>query len=147
LPLFADGLKRIRRNLQLIQAGEVRPPLEKIGYFTPEQLEALNAMRRDKNFEPLNGEVVFRGKHLHDSRCVENGYTIDEILEQIQAAFTADATVHYTVKLTALRSRLRRSDRDGIMVIDEAVFECTGKYPRAELFSIIPRGDGRKIQK
>jgi hypothetical protein len=145
LPLFADGLKKIRANLLRIGAGETRPPLIRIGYFSPEQLAELNQLRLKNNLPQLNGEIVFRGTHLHQSRCVRDGYTLDEILEQIQAAVTVESTVHYTVKLTALRSRQQRTDRKGALVVDEAVFECTVRHPRAELFSVIPRGDGKKV--
>jgi hypothetical protein len=42
-----------------------------------------------------------------------------------------------------MRNPNKRLDHDGIPVNDEVVFECTGKYPYATLFSVIPRGDGR----
>jgi len=29
-------------------------------------------------------------------------------------------------------------------VLDRAIFECTQRKPRAELFSVIPKGDTRK---
>ena len=147
MPLFADGLKKIRANLRRIHAGDIKPPLVKIGRFTTDQLAMLNQLRHEKNFSALNGDSVFRGKHLYNSRCTEDGYSIEEVLEQITSAIGGTATVHYTAKFTALRSAQRRTDRSGVAVVDEAVFECTSRYPSAELLSVIPRGDGKKSGK
>ena len=38
---------------------------------------------------------------------------------------------------------IREWTDNGNLVHDEAVFECTGRYPYADLYSVIPKGDGR----
>jgi hypothetical protein len=35
-------------------------------------------------------------------------------------------------------------DHNGILVNDEAVFECSGRQPFADLYSVVPVGDGLK---
>jgi|GEM_PF-2547307 len=42
-----------------------------------------------------------------------------------------------------MRAQAGRVDAGGNLIYDEAVFECTGNFPFAHLFSVIPRGDGR----
>jgi len=45
-----------------------------------------------------------------------------------------------------LRNPDQRMDHNGIFVNDEAVFECSGRHPYAELYSVIPEGDGLKMK-
>ena len=142
MPLSDDGLLRIRDNLAQAQAGE-RPSAVKIGFFTPEQLAQINKVRTSKGFPALLPEIVFHGLHLYKSRCVEDGYTIRHILEQIQSAFSDASVVDFSARSSVLRNPNKRTDHNGNLVNDEAVFECTGRYPYADLFSVIPRGDGR----
>jgi hypothetical protein len=143
MPLFADGLKKIRKNLLDAQSGR-RPRLDRIGFFTREQLAAINAAREAKGFAALDLYIVFRGKHLYDSRCIADGYSIEEVLEQVQSAFSEGAVVMFTPPSSILRNPIKRVDRNGCLVNDEAVFECTSQHPYAELYSVIPRGDGKK---
>jgi hypothetical protein len=142
MPLYASGLKTIRQNLLRIQAGQ-KPLVKKVGFFTPEQLTEINAARAVHNFPALRSEINFHGKHLYESRCLENGYTVDQILDQIQSAFSDASVIHFTPPSSLLRNPNKRADHDGILVNDEAVFECTGGFPYAYLYSVIPRGDGR----
>jgi len=142
LPLFADGLKRIRRNLVQIQSGE-KPRLEKIGFFTPDQLIHINEARIANGFQPLLPEVVFHGAHLYRSRCIKNGYSIDQVLDQIESAFSITSVVNFSPPSSVMRNLNKRKDYNGKLVNDEAVFECTARYPYAELYSVIPKGDGR----
>lgn len=44
-------------------------------------------------------------------------------------------------KMTALKNSTKRADRYGNSVRDEVVLECSRKYPKAELYSVVPRGD------
>lgn len=46
--------------------------------------------------------------------------------------------------MTALRSTFGRDDGYGNEVFDEAIFELTARKPKAELYSIIPKGDRNK---
>lgn len=142
MPLYADGLKKIRRNLTLIQAGE-RLKVQRVGFFTTEQLTQINEARASIGLPALWSEIVFHGRHLYNSRCVGNGYTIDQVLEQIQSAFSDTAVLDFSSPSTVIRNPIKRIDQDGKLVNDEVVFECTARHPFADLFSVVPRGDGR----
>ncbi|WP_199189387.1 hypothetical protein [Trinickia dabaoshanensis] len=63
---------------------------------------------------------------------------------QIASALAADAVVMPNAKMTALESVTRREDRYGNVVRDRAVLELTQRKPRAELYSVIPKGDANK---
>jgi len=143
LPLFADGLRKIRRNLVQLQTGD-RPKIVKIGFFTPGQLAQINQARASEGFRPLLPEIVFRGQHLYRSRCEGDGYTIDSVLEQIRSAYSDESIVEFSTGSSLLRNPNKRIDHNGYLVNDEAVFECTGRYPYADLLSVIPRGDGKR---
>jgi hypothetical protein len=142
LPLYADGLRKIRHNLVQAQSG-LRPRAVKVGFFTAKQLIHINEARTSKGFPALLPEIVFHGAHLYRSRCVRDGYTIDQVLEQIQSAFSNSSEVDFSASSSILRNPNRRMDHNGKLVNDEAVFECTGRYLYADLFSVIPIGDGR----
>jgi hypothetical protein len=142
LPLYADGLRKIRHNLAQAQCG-LRPRIVKIGFFTAEQLAHINEARAAKGFPALLSEIVFHGAHLYRSRCVRDGYTIDQVLEQVQSAFSDSSEVNFSASSSTMRNPDQRMDHNGYLVHDEAVFECTGRYPYADLFSVVPRGDGR----
>jgi len=142
LPLFADGLKKIRKNLETVQSGQ-RPKLVRVGFFTREQIEKINLDRQSKGHPPLEPEIVFHGRHLYESRCVRNGYGIEEVLCQIESAFSTDSIANFLPPSSTLSNPKKREDRRGNQVNDEAVFECTSRHPYADLFSVIPRGDGR----
>lgn len=142
MPLFADGLKKIRNNLHKIEAGE-RPQMARIGIFTETQLKFINEKRSEDGLLPIEAVILFVGRHLYKSRCVEDGYTIEEVMLQIENAFAEDSIVNCD-RGTALVSSKDRDDGNGHRSIrDEAVFECTQKHPNPELYSIIPRGDGK----
>jgi hypothetical protein len=142
LPLYADGLRKIRRNLTQVQSG-VRPWVAKIGFFTPEQLIQINEARVSMGFPALLPEILFHGTHLYNSRCVGNGYSIDQVLEQIQSALSDAAVVDSSRSSLVLYNPNKRMNQDGMLVTDRAVFECTGRYPYADLYSVVPEGDGR----
>jgi len=94
LPLYADGVRKIRHNLAQAESG-LRPRIVKIGFFTPEQLTQINKARAATGFPLLLPEIVFHGAHLHKGRCVRDGYTIDQVLEQIQSAFSDSSEVNF----------------------------------------------------
>lgn len=142
MPLFADGLRKIERNLRAIARGERVSPV-KIGRFTDDQLTCINQLRNDESFAPIDPVILFIGKHLFKSRCEKDGYTIEEVLVQISSVFVDEAEVLEGLS-TVLRSRAVRIDFRGCLVRDEAVFECTQRHPHAELLSVIPKGDRRK---
>ncbi|WP_256205946.1 MULTISPECIES: hypothetical protein [unclassified Pseudomonas] len=49
-----------------------------------------------------------------------------------------------TIHMTALRSTIGRNDGYGNEIYDEAIFELTARKPKAELYSIVPKGDRNK---
>jgi hypothetical protein len=142
VPLFADGIRKIRKCLELVAAGK-RSPYVKIGVFTPDQLGAINAIREEDEMEPIEAIIVCDGKHLYRSRCIKDGYSIDEVVEQTEIAFESATEAGRGGWSTILRNPGTRIGKEGHIVKDELVFECHQKHPNAALFSVIPRGDGR----
>jgi hypothetical protein len=143
MPLYASGLKKIRRNLLQVQSGQ-KPWVAKIGFFTPTQIAQINAARIAMGFPPLHPEILFHGGHLYDSRCVKDHYTIDQVLKQIVSAFSDAAVVDPSPPSVVIRNPNKRIDHNGKLVNDEAVFECSGRKPHADLYSVVPVGDGLK---
>ena len=89
-------------------------------------------------------EIVVIGKHIHDSRIVRDDYTVEDVLTQIASALAADSVVVASRRMTALDAPKRRADGYGNWVRDRAILELTQRRPRAELFSVIPKGDANK---
>lgn len=143
MPLNNDAERLIRANLEAIKNGG-RGRLVVIGTLTPRQLEDLNAAQAKRGFEPMNSEVVFIGRHSYVSRCDGDGYTIEDVIQQITWAMHESALIYTAVKMNALKSQRPRNDGYGNQILDKAVLECTGKYPNPELFSVIPIGDKNK---
>jgi hypothetical protein len=90
---------------------------------------------------------VFIGKHTYDSRIQRDGYTIEDVVDQIASALDLTASVLPIAGMTAMENPVRRADRYGKMVRDRVVFECTTRYPRPELYSVMPKGDINKPNK
>lgn len=144
MPLNDDAMDILRASLEMLAQGE-RPLVVTIGVLTAQQHAAINAYRNKHGLPDLaSPEVVFLGRHLYHSRAVKDGYSIDDILDQIESAMSETAIAIATHKMTALRSTTVRHDRYGNQVIDEAVFELTQRRPKAELYSVIPKGDKNK---
>jgi len=143
MPLYADGLRKIRRNLLLVQSGQ-KPPVAKIGFFTTEQITRINQARVAMGFPALRAEILFHGSHMFKSRCLKDPYTIDQVLEQIQSALSDDSVVDPARPSVVIRNPNKRVDHNGVMVNDEAIFECSGRAPFADLYSVVPEGDGLK---
>ncbi|MFZ6690116.1 hypothetical protein ACO0K0_20460 [Undibacterium sp. SXout11W] len=145
--LYEDGLTLIRRNLETISKGEKAKATE-IGEFTVQQHAEINNLRLASNLQPLESpKIVFIGSHLYKSRIAEDGYTIDDVIKQIASVFSITSIVIHTRHMTGMRSTVKRQDGYGNEVLDEAVFELTQRKPKAELFSVIPKGDHLKIKK
>ena len=114
-----------------------------IGTLTERQLGAINQARQSRA-NPLPvviAEVLFFGKHIYQSRMVGDGYTIDDVLEQVASAMDSVSRFIPTSKAAAIQNYTGRVDRYGSIVRDMAVFECTARHPRPELLSVIPKGD------
>lgn len=147
MPLNPDARQILRASLVMLAQGE-KPLVVTIGYLTVEQHTTINEHRATQKLPALeSAEVVFLGRHLYNSRVVTDGYTIDDILDQIESAMSANSMVIATHKMTALKNKTARNDRYGNLVCDEAVFELTQRRPKAELLSVIPKGDKNKPQR
>jgi hypothetical protein len=145
MSLYPTALTAIRTNLELA-ANKQKPPIIRIGVLSAAQLVTVNAQREEEEMPPVVAEVLFDGRHLYNSRCVEDGYSIDEVLEMISIAFS-DASDVAPGWATVLISSATRVNKDGRTICDEAVFECHGKKPHPELLSVVPRGDGKDHSK
>lgn len=144
MPLLPYGRDILRANLECLREGG-RPLVATIGTLTQPQYDAINAYRTQYGLPPLGSpEVVFLGRHLYNSRVVKDGYTVDDVIDQIESALSETSCVIATHKMTALRNTVPRPDRYGNHVTDEAVFELTQRRPKAELYSVIPKGDKSK---
>ena len=140
MPLHENAESLIRANLKLCEEGR-KPRLVIIGFLTQKQLAAINEERETRELPPLNSDVIFDGRHMYKSRCQKDGYTIEDIVDQIVSALDETAEFQPHTRQTTIVATSRRKDRYGNEVLDQAVFECTGRYPRAELYSVIPRDD------
>jgi urease gamma subunit len=143
MPLSAQGAALIRANLEQIEARQ-RVRLVEIGVLTTKQLSDINRHRAARGLTMVSAEVVFIGKHIYQSRIAKDGYTIEDVIDQIANAMHADSVVLDISRMTAIEKREPREDRYGNKVRDRAVFECTTHHPRPELFSVIPKGDLNK---
>lgn len=140
MPLYANGLELIRVNLELIQSGE-RPKVVSVGYLTAQQHQDINTIRAASGM-PLLAEpiVLFMGGHLYRSRNAD-GYSIAEMLVMIEHSMDATAQAHATKRFTGLQGKTSRQDAYGNTITDLAVLELYSRRPKAELFSVIPKGD------
>lgn len=146
MPLFAGARSLIRTNLETVQRGD-RVQLVVIGNLTDAQLEAINLRRCAGGFPPIRAEVVFLGQHIFNSRARGDGYTIEDIVDQIESGMSDASRLVRLRGMTALENSAPRADRYGNLVRDRIVLECSAKYPRPELFSVIPKGDAIKPNK
>jgi hypothetical protein len=69
-------------------------------------------------------EIVFIGSHVYRSRIERDGYSIDDVIDQITGAMDAAAVVLQTPTMTAMENPACRADRYGNSVRDRVVFEC-----------------------
>lgn len=146
MPLVANARRIMRVNLEKVRDGK-GPPLIVIGTLTVDQLAGINAIRDAEEMLPIIDEVVFKGKHLYESRIVDDGYTIEDVLDQIFSGMEHISIIVETLKMTGMENPNLRADRYGNHVNDRVVFECTGRYPRPELYSVMPKGDHIKPMK
>jgi hypothetical protein len=146
MPLNDNAKNLILKNLLKIHRGRNAWPVL-VGRLTDTQLAALNEERRGRGFPPMSAQVVFIGNHIYDSRVTEDGYTFDDVIAQIESAMDEAAVFREGPKMGGLVSPKKRDDGYGNQVTDEAVLECSTKFPRAELYSVIPKGDHNKPQK
>jgi hypothetical protein len=90
----------------------------------------------------MEATVVFLGRHIYESRILRDGYTIDDVIDQIVSGMDPAAVVLHTPTMTAMENPISRADRYGnSKVYDRIIFECSARHPSLELYSVIPRGD------
>jgi hypothetical protein len=142
MPLYDNGLDLVRANLEAIARGE-KVRILAIGALTGAQLAAINASRATLPYpaDPIIAEIKFLGRHISKSRITQDGYTVDDVLDQVASALADGAVLVKTQKATVLQNRVPRMDRYGSLVQDQAVLECTTRHPWPELFSVIPKND------
>ncbi|MXN45910.1 hypothetical protein GR138_11965 [Shinella kummerowiae] len=146
MPLYKDAEKAIAENLLRLSLGE-RAPMIAIGCFTTIQFTELNLQRGAVGLHLLDdNEILFIGKHLHDSRS-RDGYTREDMIAQIVSAMLPTSVTFTSEIVTFAQNPNPRNDGYGNMVNDRAVFEMTKKKPKAELYSVMPKGDQNKPPK
>lgn len=131
MPLRPGASEAIKKNLARLERGE-RASLIVIGSRLALGLHEL-----------AQNEIVFIGRHLYESRS-KDGYSIDDIVTQIESALATDAVADIEKFMSCTQNPNPRSDGYGNAVRDRAIFEMTAKKPRAELYSVIPKGDVKK---
>jgi hypothetical protein len=146
VPLSDEGRFLIRKNLEALQSGK-RVSLVVVGHLTEIQLSAINTKRDIHGYAPVTGELVFIGQHVYNNRIVKDGYSIDDVVEQIASALDSSAIALDTSPMTSLENSKARDDAYGNSVRDRAVLECSVRHPRPEVFSVIPKGDRNKPKK
>jgi len=143
MPLANNAEKRIRKNLQYIRNGRKAHPVV-IGSLTVDQLGKMNEERAERGLPAMNAAVMFVGLHVYESRILQDGYSVDDVIAQITSAMEEKSVFHANPKMNSLVSATLRQDGYGNSVRDEAIFECSMRYPKPELFSVIPKGDKTK---
>ena len=137
MPLYPNAEPLIRANFAAIKRSE-RPRWEVVGYLTDVQLRAINGYRLSRNWPPIDKEIVFFGRHVYQSRVVEDGYTEDDLITLIRSATSEKCRYIPTQKMTVLQQPVKRDSGYGCKVRDELTLECSGKYPQSELILTLP---------
>jgi hypothetical protein len=141
-PLKPGALGEARTLLEALQRGERPAPID-IGSLTQQQLTDLNAARVAQGLPTVGADLVYKGRHHFASRSAD-GYSIDDMLQQIQSGMSPDSNVLVDrAGRPNLVNPTPRADGYGNNVTDTATFELSGSK-RPELFSVIPKGDKRK---
>ena len=146
MPLYQGADCAILENLERLTLGEI-VPLVPIGCFTDAQFDRINEVRLQLGWHALEeNEIIFKGMHLLNSR-LRDGYLIKDIVAQICSAMAHTSIVMIDNRMSCLQNDTPREDGYGNSVRDRAVFEMTARKPRAELFSVMPKGDHNKPEK
>jgi hypothetical protein len=148
MPLYPKAVSLIRANLEAIRDGLKVKPVA-IGRLTDDQTDAINRHRLAHNaaLPPIVAEVIFIGSHIYQSRVARDGYSIDDVIDQIASAMDSASGLVGSLPMQTIESPAPRTDRYGNRIHDRAVFECMSRQPRPELFSVVPKGDKIKPPK
>jgi hypothetical protein len=112
MPLYDEGPSRIRMNLQALQEGK-KPCVVAIGTLTESQLTAINASRASQGYPPIQAEILFLGRHVYKSRVLGDGYTIEDVIDQIASALHRESVALEAPKMTTMENPVPRNDRYG----------------------------------
>jgi hydroxymethylpyrimidine/phosphomethylpyrimidine kinase len=142
MPLFPKAVSLIRANLEAIRDGLKVKPVS-IGMLTDDQTDAINRHRLAQNaaLPLIVAEVIFIGSNIYLSRVARDGYSIDDVIDQIASAMDSASGLVGNLPMQTIENPAHRTDRYGNQVHDRAVFECMSRHPRPELFSVVPKGD------
>ncbi len=133
-------MDQILEQLDRIRLGQ-RVSIIEIGELTYEQHQAINRLRLSYTLPVLESpRIVYLRTHHYRSRSAD-GYTIHDMAQSLVAALCSEARVIPTHKMTALQPHAPMTDNYGIQVRPMAILELTARKPRAEAYSIIPKGD------
>jgi hypothetical protein len=147
MPLHSDAAEKIASQLRALASGQ-RVHLITIGTLTETQLAVLNRDRISLVQTPLVDEVVFLGRHIYNSGIVKDGYSISDVIQQIESALAAASEMRPSAPLmSSMLAATKREDGYGNWVRDKAVFECMDRHPRPELYSVMPKGDAIKLSR
>ena len=147
MPVDPGRIDAICAHLERVKKGERVRPLD-IGELTAGQFAAINQGRTEQGLPTLiSAEIVYVGKHHFERRCRDDGYTILDMVAQLQSALAATSTVNVGPRRTLLHSVTPRHDGYGNVVLDECVLELLQYKPKAEAYSLIPKGDSNRPPK
>lgn len=142
MPLYDIAGDLIRGNLSQFRPDvKVRVRAVIIGELTHVQLAAIHIQQDARNLPRIVTEVLFHGWHIYKQRVLQDGYSIDDVVDQVTSALCTDSVVSDPKYMTQLQNPNERADRYGNKVRDLAVLECTSRHPRPELFTVVPKGD------
>lgn len=148
MPLYENAAALIRANLEQFRPDvKARVKAVAIGTLSDVQLAAIHAKQTESGLPLIVAEVLFVGWHIYKSRVLRDGYTIDDVVEQVVSGMSCDSVVLEDASMTAMENPNTRLDKYGNVVRDRVVFECMARHPRPELFSVIPKGDFVKPRK
>ncbi len=91
--------------------------------------------------------MVFVGRHIHKRRILGDGYTIDDVIDQVESAISQGSELIANEYMTAMRNPIAPADRFGNLVHDEGILECSRYRPNPDIFPVVPKGDKIKPQK
>jgi hypothetical protein len=112
MPLYANAVDLIRANFDQISQGKKAKAVA-IGTLTERQLGAVNQSRQSR-LNPLPviiAEVLFLGQHIYNSRIVRDGYTIDDVIDQIVSAMDSRSMFIPTSRAATIQNHQKRIDR------------------------------------
>ena len=69
---------------------------------------------------------------------------VDDMCRQIESVMLSTSVIFANHRMTSMQTSVERADGYGNNVKDVAIFECSQRKPRAELFSVVPKGDANK---